>query len=262
MPLDRFLLDIADRESGGANDVQSAVGVGFRLERKLVELLAFKGYEARLEARSGGVEIRLDCPVLLGLERLDFELALADEPQGDRLHAAGGARARQLPPQDRRKGEADEIVEGAARKIRIYQLVIDRPWVGHSVEDGRARDGIEDDAVDLGSGQGPALLEDLEQMPGDRLALAVGVRRQDQAVGAFHGIGDFLDALLRLRVDFPGHGEVGVRLHRAVFRRKVPYVAVTGQNLVVAAQVFVDRLRLGGGFDDDNVGGFGHGLGT
>ena len=65
----------------------------------------------------GGREQGLDGPVFVGPEGLDLGLAVADEAQRDRLHAAGRAGARQLAPQHRRQGEADEIVERAAGQI-------------------------------------------------------------------------------------------------------------------------------------------------
>ncbi len=42
-----------------------------------------------------------DRPIFLGDELLDFQLAVANQPQRDRLHAAGRARARQLAPEHR-----------------------------------------------------------------------------------------------------------------------------------------------------------------
>ena len=63
----------------------------------------------------------LDGPVFVGAEGLDLGLAVAHEAQRHRLHAAGRAGARQLAPQHRRQGEADEIVEGAAGEIGVDQ---------------------------------------------------------------------------------------------------------------------------------------------
>ena len=82
-------------------------------------------------------------------------------------------------------------------------------------------------------------------MPGDRLALAVGVGRQDQLVRAFDRPRDVVEALLRLGIDLPDHGEIVVRIDRAVLRRQVADMAVGRHNLIAAAEILVDRLRLG-----------------
>ena len=56
-----------------------------------------------------------------GDEFLDLQLAVADEPQRHRLHAAGRTRARQLAPQHRREREADEVIERAAGEVGVDQ---------------------------------------------------------------------------------------------------------------------------------------------
>ena len=56
-----------------------------------------------------GLQMGEDRPIFARDEFLDLELAVADDAQRHRLHAAGRARARQLAPQHRREVEADEI---------------------------------------------------------------------------------------------------------------------------------------------------------
>ena len=118
-------------------------------------------------------------------EFLDLQLAVADEPQRHRLHAAGRARARQLAPEHRREREADEIIERAAREIGVDQRAVDRARVLHRLGHRLLGDGVEHDALDLLALQRVLLLEHFEHVPGDRLALAVGVGGEDQLVGAF-----------------------------------------------------------------------------
>ena len=79
----------------------------------------------------GVAERRDQRPVFARDELLDLELAVADEPQRHRLHAAGRARARQLAPQHRREREADEIVERAAGEIGVDQRAVDLARVLH-----------------------------------------------------------------------------------------------------------------------------------
>ena len=116
---------------------------------ELAEPLAGDRGEARLEGLAPGRrEARRRWSSIPGLEGLDLEFAVADEAQRHRLHAAGRARARQLAPQDRRQGEADEIVERAAREIGIDQ----RPsiWRGCFMASSTdcLGDGVEHDALD------------------------------------------------------------------------------------------------------------------
>src|SRR5262249_48874218 len=158
-----------DRVDGGARRALVA-------EIELVELLAVEMGEARLEGLArGGAELRLDGPVFPRLEGLDLGLALADETQRHRLDAAGRAAARQLAPEHGRQGEADQVVEGAAGEIGLDQLAVQLARTAEGVEDGVLRHLVEDDALDVDAFQGPAALQLLAHMPGDRLALAVGV---------------------------------------------------------------------------------------
>ena len=101
----------------------------------LRELFAVERGEPRLETFiARRLQERGDLPVFLADEALDLGLAVADQPQRHRLHAAGRARARQLAPQDRREREADEIVERAARQIGVDQRRVDLARIGHGVE--------------------------------------------------------------------------------------------------------------------------------
>ena len=97
------------------------------------------------------------------------------------------------------------------------------------------------------------LLQHFQHMPGDRLAFAVRVGGEDQLVGALQGVGDVLDALLGAVVDLPGHGEIVVRLHRAVLGGQVADMAEARQHLVAGAQIFVDGLGLGRGLDNEDI---------
>ena len=90
-------------------------------------------------------------------------------------------------------------------------------------------------------------------MPGNRLALAIGVGGEDQAIRILHSLGNFAEPLSGRGVDAPGHGEILVRTHRSVLRRQVADMTEGRQNLIVAAQILIDCLRLGRQFDDDNV---------
>ena len=236
-----------DRVGGGAR-------LGFAVEIEAVELLAVEMRQPRGEAVARlGLELDLDRPVFARLERLDLAFALADQAQRDRLHAAGRAAARQFAPQHRRQRESDEIVEGAAREIGVDQFAVDLARVTECVEHGVARHLVEDDALDVDILQRAARLQHLPHVPGDRFAFTVGVGREEQLVGAAHRFGDRLHVLLGLAVDLPRHVEIGIGAHRAVLGRQVADMAIAGDDLVVAAEIFVDGLRLCRRFDDDDV---------
>ena len=121
------------------------------------------------------------------------------------------------------------------------------------VEDGVAGHLVEHDALDVDVLERSAILQHLADMPGDRLAFTVGVGGEEQPVGAVHRLGDRSHMLLGLAVDLPRHREIGVGQDRAVLGRQVADMAIAGDDLVVGAEVFVDSLRLGRRFDDDDV---------
>ena len=191
-----------------------------------------------------------DRPVFARDEFLDLELAVADDAQRHRLHAARRARARQLAPQHRRQGEADEIVERAARPIGVDQRLVDLARMAHRLQHRVLGDRVEHDPVDPLVLQELLVLEDLVDVPGDRLALAVRVGRQDDPVGVLDRSADLAQPLGGLGVDLPAHGEIVVGIDRAVLGREVAHVAERGINVVVLAQILVDGLRLGRRFDD------------
>ena len=196
-------------------------------------------------------EHRGDAPVFAGPERLDLHLALDDQAQADRLHAARRFRARQLAPQDRREVEADEIVERPARQIGLDQRGIHLARTRHRLGDGGFGDRVEGDAADL-LARLEVLGQRLLQVPGDRLALAVGVGGEDQRVVALQRVGDRLDMLAAIRRHLPFHREPVLGIDRAVLGRQVADMAVGGENRVAGAEILVDGAGLGGGFDDDD----------
>ena len=93
------------------------LGLGGEVEA--VELPSAHGHQPRLEALAPGrFKHRAHRPVFAGAERLDLHLAVDDDPERDRLHAAGGFRAGQLAPQDRREREAHlKVIQRAAGEV-------------------------------------------------------------------------------------------------------------------------------------------------
>jgi hypothetical protein len=97
------------------------------------------------------------------------------------------------------------------------------------------------------------LLQHLEYVPGDRLALAIGVGCEDELVGALERFGDVIESAHGLRIDLPYHLEIGFRIDRAVLGREVADMAERGQHLVGTAQIFIDRLGLCRRLNNDDI---------
>ena len=126
--------------------------------------------------RHGG----FDRPVFLAAEGLDLCLAVADEAQRHRLHAPCRAGARQLAPQHGREREAYEVVERPAGEVGGDERPVDLARLVQRGHDRLLRHRVEGDALDLGALlERLLLLQDLQDMPGDRLALAIGVGSED-----------------------------------------------------------------------------------
>jgi hypothetical protein len=116
-------------------------------------------------------------------------------------------------------------------------------------------DGIERDPLDRRALlQGLLLVQQLQDVPGNGFALAIGVGRQNELVGLADGFRDLAHNFARpVVVGRPVHGEVVRRLDRAILRRQVPDVAETRDDLEARTQILVDGFRLSGGFDNYNV---------
>ncbi len=107
-------------------------------------------------------------------------------------------------------------------------------------------------------------LEHLVQMPRDRFPFAVFVRRQIEVFGLLDRILQFADLLLflrwndvhRLKPLVGIHPQIGPRFRLELLRdlflslRQISNVANASLDLIVASQVFRNRLRFGWRLDD------------
>ena len=206
-----------------------------------------------------GRERRDDVPVLGGDEAHPLALALDDEARGDRLHAAGGQALHHFPPEHRRDLVAVETVEDAARLLRIDERSSISRVSLERVLDRLLRDLVEDHAP-----HGHLRLEHLAQMPGDRLALAVFVRREQELVGALSSaFSSETTFFLRASTTYSGSKSCSVSTPRRAHGsslyfggnlrgvvREVTDMADRRFDHVVGAQVARDGLRLRGRLDD------------
>ena len=140
---------MATVKRGGLERLLEGLGLGAGADVEALDLLAVGADQARLEGLAARRRQRRDQrPVFARDEFLDLELAVADEPQRHRLHAAGRARARQLAPQHRREREADQIVERAAGEIGVDQRAVDLARMLHRLEHRLLGDGVEHHPLD------------------------------------------------------------------------------------------------------------------
>ena len=124
--------------------------------------------------------------------------------------------------------------------------------MGHRLSDGGLGDGVEYHPLHGRALDGLLAVQGFQNMPTDRLALAVRVGGQYQAVGTLQGVGDVIEPLGRFWVDIPEHGEVVLGVHRAVLARQIAHMAVTRQDREVGPQVLVYGLGLGRALDNDD----------
>ncbi len=236
MALDGLGLDRDHGEAGGSERRLEGARLLAGADVEPADLPAVRPDEPRGEGGVGGrLEMRDERPVLARDEFLDLELAVADDAQRHRLHPPRRARAGQLSPQHRRQVEADEIIERAAGEIGVDQRLVDLARVAHRLLHGLFRHRVEHDAVDALVLQELLVLEDFVNVPGYRLALAVGVGGQNHAVGVLDRHADLGKSLGGLGVDFPFHREVVVGIDRAVLGFEVADVAERGVNVVILA---------------------------
>ena len=98
-----------------------------------------------------------------------------------------------------------------------------------------------------------ALAQQLEQVPGNGFAFAIGVSGQQQSVGLLQTFDDPIDVLGVALDHVVAHGEVVLGIDRALLGHQIAHMTVRGQDLVVLAEILLDRPGLGRRFHDDEV---------
>ncbi len=150
---------------------------------------------------------RLDAqhPIRLRLERLNRPLALAHQPQRHRLHTPRAGCPRNPPPQHRADLIAHHAVENAPRLLAVHALLVNFARLAERLANGRRRNFVVGHPAELLNGH--LVFQRLAQMPGNRLAFAVGVGRE------IHGI-----HTSRRRLQLTQHFRAA--LNRDILRRK------------------------------------------
>ena len=202
-----------------------------------------------------------DVPVAGGDEAHSLALALDDEPRRDGLHPSGGKPLCHLLPEHGRDLVAVEAVEDPARLLGVDEPLVDVARLAERPLDCLARDLVEDHPLDR-----HLRLQRLDEVEGDRLALAVLVRREQELVGVLELALQVGDHLLLVRVDEVVRlealgnrnaeravlGTVGFRDVRGP-ARQVADMADARLDHEVGAEVARDGLGLRGALDDDQL---------
>jgi hypothetical protein len=226
-------------------------GPGARLVRQFGPLFADRDQPGTEVAR--GVvgrapgELGVERPVLDRHERRDRALALHHQPQRHALDAPGGEPLTDLRPQDRAERVADEAIEHAPRLLRVHEVQVERARGGHGGPHRAARELVEDHAPRPATGQPGGDGE----VPGDRLALAVGVGGQQDHVGLADGLAQRRHRLPLLGRDLVGRGEAAGDVHPEGAARQIAHMAQGGAHEVVRPEIRADGLRLGRRLDDE-----------
>ena len=256
-------IGVARRRLGFDRRNREAPGLDRRLGAHRIDLVAevelgqFPAVEHRQPCRERRAARRghrsLDRPVFSRPVRFDLAFAIDNDAQRYRLHAARTLGPRQLAPQHRRQGEADKIVERPPRPIGIDQIGIEIARSGHGCQNRGLGHLIEGHPLHAALGNGLPALQPFEQMPRNRLAFAVGIGGEDDAVGALGGVGNGLQLPRLVGRQLPRHGEIMLGIDRAIARRQIADVPETRQHFVVRPKIFVDRLGLGRRFHDHEI---------
>src|SRR6185503_16746514 len=212
----------------------------------LARLLLHAGSEEIPRRRD---EIRVDGPVLPLDELPDLVLALADQAERDRLHAAGREAVADRAPEERAHLVAHETVEDAARLLRLHLGHVDRARMLERLGDTPLRDLVERGAADVVG----VVAERLGEMPRDRLPLAIGVGREIDGGRAARAGLEVLEDLPFALDEHVGRLEALLDVDAQFALREIADVPVRGLHLVSGTEVLGDGPGLGRRLDDDQI---------
>ncbi len=212
------------------------------------------------ELASFALELRLQIPIDRGTKCPALFLALDDQTDGNALDTSGAESGLHFLPEQRRQGVAVQAVENTAAFLCANEILVHVRRVLEGLFHRVFRDLVEDDAA-----HGNLRLEDLLQVPTDRLTLAVRVGGQQQFRRLFHRRLEMRHLLSLVRRDDVVRREVLIDIHTQpapVFvldllrhlggrLREIANVAIARLDSVLVAEKAAENLRLGGRFNDD-----------
>ena len=71
--------------------------------------------------------------------------------------------------------------------------------------------------------------------------------------GFCYVLSDVFDVFLGFGINFPIHLKIGIGTHGPILGGQVSNMTIAGQHSVIAAQILINRFRLGRRLDDDNL---------
>ena len=174
--LDLLALQGLDAKSGRGKVALDLLGALLAPDAQFLQVLVPDPIQLRAELALRAQEVCLDGPIFLGLESQDLLLAVHDEPQGHGLDAPRGKSPHDLLPQEGRKLVAHQTVQYPPGLLGVHQVPVDLPGGREGFRYRALGDLVEDDAVRARD------VQSLRQMPGNGLAFAVFVGREDDPV--------------------------------------------------------------------------------
>ncbi len=259
--LERLTLDRLD-ERLGLRPIEQCHVIALQLAGVGIEVLARRDalppetHEVGLEHFVGGsLEGGHQVPVLGLAETYARLFSLHQQPYRHGLHAPGRQLRLDLTPQHGGNSVPVEAIDNAPRLLRLNHVRINVAGIVQRLQDRHLGDLVKHHAPHRALG-----LQNLHQVPGDGLSLAVFIGRQQQGVTSLElglelldarpGIG--LDHIQRLKVFLHVDRQAGpLQLlvlggHLGCFPRQVADMTHAGLHHIVGTQVLPQGLGLGG----------------
>ena len=219
-----------------------------------------EGDQHRAESSARRLETPVDVPIRGNPEAHPGPLALDQQARSDRLHPPGRKARQHLAPKDRAYLIAVEPVQDPPSLLSVHQAAVEVAPVVHGPLDGVASYLVEHHAL-----YRHTRVEDLEEVPRDRLSFAVLVCRQVQLARILQERLQLGDPVLLTRdyhiqrletvVDVNPQPCPGFPLERCRdfigIAWQVTDVTYGGLHHVPAPEEAGNRLRFCGGLDDD-----------
>ena len=188
-------------------------------------------------------------PVFLADKVFDLLFPVHHHAGGHGLHTPRGKAGFNLFPQQRRQLIAHDAVKDAPGLLGIHQILVDGSGVPDALRDHLLGDLVEGDAPGLFLRQ----IQQLLQMPGDRLPLPVRVSGQIHGFGGFRVLFQLRDQFLLVPDGDILWLEAVLDIHAHFALGQVAQVSHGRLYLIVPAQIFFDGLCLRRRFDDDKI---------
>ena len=245
--LSRGALDGIHAEGLSLHGMDDLHGRGLVGQADLALMIAVK---TGVEGFSFGMgQSGINGPVLLGHEGTDLVFTIHEDLGGHRLNATGRKTAAHRLPQEGRELVAHDAVEDAAGLLGVHQMHIDGARLLDGGLDHRLGDLVEGNALYLLYGDA----ESGGQVPGNGLALAIGVGCEEHLVRVLGFLLDLLDDIaLSADIDIVG-GEIVFNIHAQGALGQITNVTHRSNDLVVRTEIALDGARLGGRLHNDQI---------